>query len=110
VLVYAEVDAAGERTAALLDRLLEGLGCTSRMSLPHSLAAAIGGTTGLDGARRREIEGAELRLVRGEGPAARTMFDDTPIVGPEVWQPLQMRRIRYFKKPKPPADAHPPPP
>jgi hypothetical protein len=105
MLVYAEVDAAGDRTAALLDRMLEGLGCTSRMSLPHSLAAAIGGTTGLDGARRREIEGAELRLVRGDGPGARTMFEDTPIVGPEVWQPLQMRRIRYFKKPKPPAEA-----
>jgi hypothetical protein len=108
MLVYAETSASGEHAAASLDSLLASIGCTSRMLLPHGLSTAIGGTTGLDGSPPREVEGAKLRLVRGPGPGARSIFEDTPIVGPEVWQPLQMRRIRYFKKPKPATDASAP--
>ena len=32
-------------------------------------------------------------------PAPISIFEETPVVSPEVWQPLQMRRVRYFKKP-----------
>ena len=40
-----------------------------------------------------------VKLVRREPPSAHSIFEDTPITTPDVWQPLQMRRVRYFKKP-----------
>ena len=88
------------KRASTLDGLLARLGCSSRMLLPHSLKAALGGTLGLDGLPRDTLDAAQVRFVRGEAPAAHSMFDDTPIVPKSVWEPLQSLRIRYFKKPK----------
>jgi hypothetical protein len=98
MLVYAE-SASLPDSAAMLDRLLERLGCSSRMILAHSLAPALGGTTTLSGAPATPADVGTVKLVRREAPSARSIFEDTPITSPEVWQPLQMRRIRYFKKP-----------
>jgi hypothetical protein len=99
MLVYAETDAP--ESGATLEKLLGELGCSSKMFLAHSLAPALGGTTGLDGAPVALAETASVRLVRRDAPGAKSIFEDTPVVPPEVWQPLQMRRIRYFKKPTP---------
>jgi hypothetical protein len=101
MLLYVETDAPD--AARALDRLLGSLGCTSKMLLAHSLAPALGGTTRLDGMPVVPTDTASVRLVRRAGPGAKSIFEDTPIVPPEVWQPLQMRRIRYFKKPAPTA-------
>ena len=99
MLLYAETDAPD--SAPALERLLGALGCSSKMLLAHSLAPALGGTTNLDGAPAVPGDTASVRLVRRSGPGARSIFEDTPVVPPEVWQPLQMRRIRYLKKPTP---------
>jgi hypothetical protein len=56
------------------------------------------------------MAGPTVTLVRGEAPSARTLFPDTPVVPPEIWVPLQAKRVRYFPKhpvkpgvvPKPP--------
>jgi len=101
MLVYAETDAPDAGRA--LDRLLGTLGCSSRMLLPRALAPALGGTMTLDGAPVVPADVASVRLVRRAAPGAKSIFEDTPIVPPEVWQPLQMRRIRYFKKAAPTA-------
>lgn len=110
VLIYAESPSAPD-SAAVLDRLLVRLGCSSRMMLAHPLNPALGGTTSLAGAPVAQADVGTVRLVRREAPAARSIFEDTPITPPEVWQPLQMRRVRYFKKPTPPppASSMPPP-
>jgi hypothetical protein len=112
MLLYIEADAP--ESGAALGRLLGELGCSSKMFLAHSLAPALGGTTGLDGAPAPVTETASVRLVRRAAPGAKSIFEDTPVVSPEVWQPLQMRRIRYFKKPTPTsatgASATPPAP
>jgi hypothetical protein len=99
MLLYAETDAP--ESARALERLLGTMGCSSKMLLAHSLAPALGGTTSLDGAPVVPADTASVRLVRRSGPGAKSIFEDTPVVPPEVWQPLQMRRIRYFKKPTP---------
>ncbi len=116
MLVYAEVVAheAGDGTSrsegaaagavaasglAALEQILDRLACSSRIQLAHSLQIALGGTMLLDGTAANPDSAAQLRLVRGAGPGAHSIFDDTPIVPADVWHPLQMRRIRYFKKP-----------
>jgi hypothetical protein len=104
MLLYAEAP-PGPDAAHLLDALLARLGCSSRMALAHALTPALGGTTSISGDPVMLSDVATVRLVRREPPSARSIFEDTPVVGPEVWQPLQMRRVRYFKKPTPAASS-----
>ena len=92
MLVYAESPSAPD-SGAILDRLLTRLGCSSRMLLAHPLNPALGGTTSLAGAPVAPADVGTVRLVRREAPSARSIFEDTPITSPEVWQPLQMRRV-----------------
>jgi hypothetical protein len=100
MLIYAQSPAAPD-AAQVLDKLLAQLGCGARMMLAHPLSPALGGTTTLAGspAPLPASESATVRLVRRQAPGAKSIFQDTPVVPPEVWQPLQMRRVRYFKKP-----------
>jgi hypothetical protein len=103
MLIYAETDAPD--AASDLYQLLARVGCSSRMLLARTLTPALGGTTSLEGAAVAPTDAASVRLVRRAAPGAKSIFEDTPIVPPEVWQPLQMRRIRYFKKPTPTSAA-----
>jgi hypothetical protein len=117
MLVYAEIaTSADDRSdGALLGALLERLGCSDRLLLDRPLPAAIGGSRDI-GDRPVVVPRKSVLFVRGEAPGARRIFTDTPVVKPDVWFKLQSRRVRYFKKPKPPtgpaADgpAAPPPP
>jgi len=101
MLIYAEATAAAD-AGSQVDALLERLGCSRRIMMAHSLSPSLGGTTAMEGATARPSGGATVRLVRKEAKGATTIFDDTPVVPPEVWMPLQMRRVRYFRKPSPP--------
>ncbi|HEY3593555.1 MAG TPA: hypothetical protein VGL13_06765, partial [Polyangiaceae bacterium] len=101
MLVYAEASAADD-AGKHIDALLTTLGCSTRMLLAHPLSPALGGTTTLDGLAAKPSDAASIRLVRRETKGATTIFDDTPVVPPDIWQPLQSRRIRYFRKPTPP--------
>jgi hypothetical protein len=103
-LLYAESTAAPD-AAKQIDALLARLGCSNRMILAHALSPALGGTITLEGDAAKPSDGPTVRLVRREIKSASTIFDDTPVVPPEVWQPLQMRRVRYFRKPAPPTPA-----
>jgi hypothetical protein len=98
MLVY--VDAAEpEAGGAALDAVLARLGCTRRMRLPRSLEPALGGTTSLAGEVAAAPRGATVRLVRGEAPGARKVFEETPVVPASVWAPRQAQRVRYLRKP-----------
>lgn len=88
-------------TAGAMQRAAERLGC-SRL---YGVRATPGGRARLlpGGAAPPGAE-IDARLVRGEGPSAKLSFDG-PVVGPAVWQPIQMQRIRYFARPKREPDA-----
>ncbi len=101
ILVYAEI--ATERgkgdDQALLVSLLTRMKCSKMLLLDRPIGAAIGGVRDLGG-HPVQLTRQSLRLVRKEGPGARRVFKDTPIVHPDVWYPLQARRVRYFKQRK----------
>jgi len=102
MLVYVQPsgDATEVPTRDLL-AVLDGLGAGSPVVLADRLPLALGGDTDLAGQATRLPAGAiELRLFRKQGPGARRMFQDTPVVPLQEWYPLQARRIRYFKKKK----------
>ncbi len=107
MLVWVELPPDGPadaRTAGAMDALLERLGCTSRMALPGDSRAFLGGSLDLSGAPAAgstSLIGS--RLLRDRAPDAHTVFDATPIVAAQVWQPMQAKRIRYFYKPMPAA-------
>lgn len=95
MLLYAEVESGDEPAA--LDALLKELGCSKRMTLEEPLSPLQGGTATLAGSEARRASGTTLKLVRIEAPGGRRIFEDTPIVPLSEWNPLQQRRIRYFK-------------
>ena len=94
MLIYAETSPSLPDAPQVLDRLLARLGCSSRMMLAHALTPALGGTTSLSGNPVSTTDVATVRLVRREAPSCHSIFEETPVVAPEVWQPLQMRRVR----------------
>lgn len=88
-------------TADALDAMLTRMGCSIRLAIPDG-RALLGGAQDLSGEPTTPpAEGLAARLVRNEAPSAKKVFD-TPIVSPNVWQPLQAQRVRYFKKPSKP--------
>ncbi len=101
MIYYAEITTAPkpDEDAELLGELLEQRGCRHRLLLTRSLEPALGGDRDLSG-HPVSVKGG-LRVVRTEAIGARRIFEDTPVVDPMVWYPLQSKRIRYFRKKKP---------
>jgi len=92
-------------TAATMDTLLAHLGCTGRLAVAGGARLLPGGTLDTSGDPLPAPPDATVRLVRAPGPGARPVFPETPIVPISVWQPLQAKRVRYFRKPPPPKPA-----
>ena len=109
MLVWVELPSemhASGATAAALDALLARLGCGARMAVPGRAQALLGGALDAAGTPMSTTlaPGAPtVRLVRAQAPDAHPIFTDTPIVPIQVWQPLQMKRVRYFYKPTTPS-------
>jgi hypothetical protein len=106
MLDWVEVAPGTETTPALLasiDHLLGELGCSRRLALEGEGRALVGASTDLEGGAAVSPPLPFVRFVRGSMPSARPYFETTPIVGPNVWQPLQSKRVRYFPKPSRPA-------
>ena len=90
----------------LLAELLKRLGCSSSLfflrplgvtlgdprDTPAAPSAADAGSAGNGGA---SVSTGGVSLVRAEGPGARRLFPDTPVVPPTRWAPLQQKRVRY---------------
>jgi hypothetical protein len=94
---------AGARPAGegdLLKELLQRLGCSSSVFFLRPLGVVLG-----DNNRESHEAGAGgsaspsanqgVGLARAEGPGARRLFPDTPVVPPTRWAPLQQKRVRY---------------
>ena len=89
----------------LLAELLKRLGCASTLYFLRPLGVALGDAH--DGAAPEVTSAAGsgnggaqstvagVSLVRADGPGARRLFPDTPVVPPTKWAPLQQKRVRY---------------
>jgi hypothetical protein len=98
----ARPDAAA---AAAMDALLVRMGCSARMVVPGDARAILGGTLDAAGEPATTLPPGRISLTRARAPDAHAAFPETPIVPITVWQPLQMKRVRYFYKPTPVASA-----
>jgi hypothetical protein len=92
-LIYAEV-ARGERapTGLVLKQALDQLGVEHRVYLEHSLGISFDAKT--SAAPRHNTIG----WWRDDTSMVGRLFKETPVVAPSVWQPLQAKRVRYFKR------------
>jgi hypothetical protein len=90
MLVYVRVTegARPESDGALLRSLLESLGCRDLLFFPSPLGTELA-VPGAEAPVR--APGSGVVLVRAEGPGAKRIFPDTPVVGPKRWAPLQTR-------------------
>jgi hypothetical protein len=83
----------------LLNELLKRLGCSSSVFFLRPLGVILGDNReshegGTDPASNQTTSQG-VGLVRAEGPGARRLFPDTPVVPPTRWAPLQQKRVRY---------------
>ena len=104
MLIYARITEGPDprRDGTLLRELLERLHCDQVLLLPRPLGASLGDRSlGDKGERDEGQNGASqsaagstsrVTLVRTEGPGLRSIFPNTPVVGPKTWAPLQQRR------------------
>jgi len=104
MLLYAEAPTQSAQSRADLVAAMARAGGKPALWLSDAWNVALGGDRPVRGAalpatRRR------LTLVRQAVPSARSLFPETPVVPPSVWQPLQSKRLRYFKKPESTATA-----
>jgi hypothetical protein len=110
VELSSDVRTVDARTARAMDAWLERIGCSTRMSLPGDARALLGGSLDVAGAPLTDpMPALGSRLVRARPPDAHAVFENTPVVPIQVWQPLQAKRIRYFYKPTPSPSSTPSP-
>lgn len=100
MLLYAELEGGDAAVpVGAMSELLGRVGCSQRITLAKPLAVALGGNSSLDEQPIHPPSGqGVLRLVRAETARGKRIFEDTPIVGRDVWYPKQQHRVRYFKK------------
>ena len=99
MLTVAELprNSADSDSVARIDGMLSGAGCDLRLFVKGK-AILVGGAPWGDA--RDAMARDYVRFGRGTTPSAKPFFQETPVVSPAIWQPLQSQRIRYFRKPK----------
>jgi hypothetical protein len=105
-IVYAEVATAPDpaRDGQALATVLDAARCGPRLFLSTPLRIVLGGARDLSD-HPAHVTAAAIRLVRRPAPGSQRLFPDTPVLAPEVWQPLQ-RQTRWFPKdPEPGASS-----
>jgi hypothetical protein len=97
-IVYGEVATAPDpsRDGQALALVLDAVRCTARLFFESPLRVALAGARDLSDHPARPTPDA-VRLVRRPAPGSQRLFPDTPVLAPEVWQPLQ-RQTRWFPK------------
>jgi hypothetical protein len=82
----------------LLKELMKRLGCSSGLFFLRPLGVTVGDSRDTRDATASDPNAQPnqgVGLVRAEGPGARRLFPDTPVVPPTRWAPLQQKRVRY---------------
>jgi hypothetical protein len=83
----------------LLKQLLKRVGCSSTLFFLRPLGITLGDGNEAHDPAAPDPGNAQpsqgVGLVRAEGPGARRLFPDTPVVPPTRWAPLQQKRVRY---------------
>ena len=87
-------DVPSAETSEAMLALLAKIGCSSRGLLAGDLRAFLGGTLDVGGEPAAPATVA-MRLTRTPSPAAKQIFESTPIVPQSVWQPLQAQRVKW---------------
>jgi hypothetical protein len=80
----------------LLNDVLKRMGCSSALFFLRPLGAVFADqrdAAASDAGTARPDLG--IALARAQGPGARSLFPDTPVVLPTRWAPLQQKRVRY---------------
>jgi hypothetical protein len=100
MLVYAELERPADASGSpkLLARLLAELGCQERVLLGAPLRVSLGAERNLAG-RPVAVSRSDQRFCRRQGPRGQRIFTETPIVPKAEWEPLQAKRVRYFRPP-----------
>jgi hypothetical protein len=89
---------AGARASGegeLLKELLKRLGCGSSVFFLRPLGVVLGDSHEGGAVDPSSPAGQGVGLARADGPGARRLFPDTPVVPPTRWAPLQQKRVRY---------------
>lgn len=94
MLIYARLTEGPEpgHDGAFLSALLSRMGCEDVLLLPRPLGAVVASADDQQQTPTAELSG--ISLVRAEGPGARRVFPETPIVMPKKWAPLQAKRVQ----------------
>jgi hypothetical protein len=80
----------------LLADLLKRMGCSTNLFFLRPLGATFGDQhDAASAADAGAASGSGVSLARADGPGARRLFPDTPVVLPTKWAPLQQKRVRY---------------
>jgi hypothetical protein len=96
-LVIAEGPA---NSGPMLKSLLQQMKCMQTMVVAPTMQMRLGTKLNLAAEVAQDsLSGPFVTLERAHQPFSVRLFPDTPLVEPEVWQPLQNKRVRY--KPKP---------
>lgn len=87
-------DAPSAEASHAMLALLERSGCSARGLVAGDLRAFLGGSLDIGGEPASPAT-VTVRLARAALPAARRIFETTPIVPQSVWQPLQAKRVKW---------------
>jgi hypothetical protein len=85
----------GAGHAAVLRQLLTQMGCKNILFFRQPLGAVLGENSTPSSDAPAAKQGTGVVLVRRAGPGAKQIFPETPIVKPQVWAPMQQKRVRY---------------
>jgi hypothetical protein len=102
IWIYAEVASGPDasRDAKMFETLLRRIGASRIIYFGHPLNVRLGANT--------STTPASIKLTRrDDGPSGIRIFQRTPIVAPKEWMPLQDKRVRYLRAPKPHEIARP---
>jgi hypothetical protein len=96
IWVYAEVASGPDSTrdGKMLEALLRQLNAQQILYFGHPLNIKLGSAS--------SSTSPAVRLIRRDGPRGVRIFQQTPIVPPKEWMPLQDKRVRYQRAKKPP--------
>jgi hypothetical protein len=94
-------DAPSAETSAAMLEVLQHIGCSSRGLLLGDVRAFLGGTLDIGGEPAAPATVA-VTLARSASPAAKQIFESTPVVPQAVWQPLQAQRVKWRPTKAPP--------